>query len=75
METKKLNMVMTVLKYGLVIVGVIACLLVITGPNAEAELGVREDFMNGGRLGLAINYTKPAEPVRPGTGLPRDGSV
>ena len=48
---------MNILKFGLVAVGVIACLLVITGPNMEATLEEQEAFREGGSLGLAINYT------------------
>ena len=48
---------MNILKFGLVAVGVIACILVITGPNMEATLEEQEAFREGGSLGLAINYT------------------
>ena len=57
MDTKKLNMFMNILKFGLVAVGVIACILVIGGPNAEAVLEEQESFREGASLGMAINYT------------------
>jgi hypothetical protein len=57
MDTKKLNLFMNILKFGLVAVGVIACILVITGPNMEATLEDQEAFREGASLGLAINYT------------------
>ena len=57
METKKLNMFMNILKFGLVAVGVIAAFLVITGPNMEVEAEIRDGFRDGPRMGMAINYT------------------
>jgi hypothetical protein len=57
MDDKKLNMIMTVLKVVLVVIGVVACFMVILGPNGEAEEKVREEFMKSFSLGLAINYT------------------
>tara|TARA_B110000046_G_C12807978_1_gene320025 strand:+ start:42 stop:515 length:474 start_codon:yes stop_codon:yes gene_type:complete len=57
MDDKKLNMIMTVLKVVLVVIGVVACFMVILGPNGEAEEKVREEFMESFSLGLAINYT------------------
>jgi len=48
---------MTVLKVVLVVIGVVACFMVILGPNGEAEEKVREEFMKSFSLGLAINYT------------------
>ena len=57
MNTKKLDMFMNILKFGLVAVGVVACILVIGGPNAEAVLEDQESFREGASLGMAINYT------------------
>lgn len=57
MDTKKLNMFMNILKFGLVAVGVIACILVIGGPNMESTLEEQESFRDGASLGMAINYT------------------
>ena len=57
MDNKKLNTIMTILQYGLVGIGVLAFFLVIGGPNAEAEKSLRDEFMEGASLGLAINYT------------------
>lgn len=60
MENKKFNMAMTILKYGIGIIGVIACALVLAaspkGEEAELEL-VQEQFANSGQMGFAINYT------------------
>lgn len=57
MDTKKLNLIMNLLKFGLVAVGVIASLLIINGPNMEATVEDQEAFRDGGSLGFAINYT------------------
>lgn len=59
METKKMNMVMNILKYGLVAIGVIACILVIGGPNADGTIDkdIVDSFRDGVSMSLAINYT------------------
>ena len=57
MDDKKLIMIMTILKVVLVVIGVVACFMVILGPNGNAEVDVREEFENSFSLGLAINYT------------------
>ena len=57
MDTRKLNMFMNILKFGLVAVGVIAAFLVIGGPNMEVEEATRNEFRDGARMGMAINYT------------------
>lgn len=57
MESKKLNLYMAILKIGLIVIGVIASILVIQGPNAEQTEEVRNVFMESSSLALAINYT------------------
>lgn len=57
MEARKMNLFLNVLKFALVAIGVIACLLVINGPNMEAEEATRDAFRDGGGMALAINYT------------------
>lgn len=57
MDDKKLSMIMTVLKIVLVVIGVIACFLVIGGPNGNSTVDEQDAFMTGGKLSLAINYT------------------
>jgi len=57
MNSNKLNVILNGLKFGLVGIGVIACLLVIGGPNAEAEVPVQEEFRDGGAMSTAIGYT------------------
>lgn len=57
MEAKKLNMIMSILKIVLGAIGVIACLLIVNGPNMEDTKEVRDAFRDGGEMGLAINYT------------------
>lgn len=57
MESRKLNLFLNVLKVVLIAIGVIASLMVINGPNMEAEESTREAFRDGAGMGLAINYT------------------
>jgi len=57
MDSNKLNVILNGLKFGLVGIGVIACLLVIGGPNAEAEITVQEEFREGGAMSTAVGYT------------------
>ena len=57
MDDKKLSMIMTILKVVLVVIGVIACFLVIMGPNADAPVKEKDAFLESGSLALAINYT------------------
>jgi len=57
MDAKKLNMIMAVTKYLLGAIGVIACLLIINGPNTEDTQEMRDAFRDGGSMALAINYT------------------
>lgn len=57
MKSNKLDLAMNILKFGLVIIGVILCILVINGPNAEDPVLEQEAFREGGRLGAAISYT------------------
>jgi len=58
MDTKRLNTIMTIVKFGLVAIGVIACLLIIGGPNMNnSTMQERDAFRDGGQMGLAINYT------------------
>lgn len=57
MDAKKLNMILSIAKYVLGAIGVIACLLIFNGPNMEDTEEVRNAFRDGGKMGLAINYT------------------
>jgi hypothetical protein len=57
MEARKLTLFLNILKFALIAIGVIASLLVINGPNMEAEETAREAFRDGGGMSLAINYT------------------
>ena len=57
MNTKKLGTIMTIMKFALVAIGVIACLLIIGGPNMNAEAQERDAFRDGGAMAMAINYT------------------
>jgi uncharacterized membrane protein len=57
MNSKKLNLFMNVLKFGLVAIGVILCLFLFGGPNMESTLQDQETFRDGSSLGLAVSFT------------------
>ena len=57
MDTKKLNMFMSILKFGLVGIGVILCLFLFGGPNMENTVEQQEVFRDGSSLGLATSFT------------------
>lgn len=57
METKRLNLIMNLIKFGLVAVGVVACALIIGGPNMDATVEAQEEFRDGSSMAMAINYT------------------
>lgn len=57
MKSNKLDLAMNVLKFGLVAIGVILCLLIINGPNAEQPILEQETFREGASLGAAISYS------------------
>ena len=60
MDNKKFDMAMNILKYGIGIIGVIACALVLSGSpkgeQADLEL-VQEQFANSSQMGFATNFT------------------
>jgi len=57
MDTKKLNTIMTVTKFALVAIGVIACILIVGGPNASDTKEEIDAFREGGAMSLASGYT------------------
>ena len=58
METKKLNMAMTILRFAIAIIGIIACIWVVTtSPGGDAEELAQKDFADSAQMGLAINFT------------------
>lgn len=57
MESKKLNLMMSVLKIALIAIGVLAFFMVFQGPNISAEESVRQEFLEGGQLAFATSYT------------------
>jgi len=57
MKSNKIDLVMNVLKFGLVLIGAILCLLIINGPNAEAPVADQLVYREGWKLGSAISYT------------------
>lgn len=57
MNEKRINMLSGIIKYSLIAIGVILCLLVINGPNATADEAAISEFRDGTKLSLAISYT------------------
>lgn len=57
MKSNKLDLAMNVLKFGLVAIGVVLCLLIINGPNAEQTQMEIETFREGASLGAAISFS------------------
>lgn len=58
MDTKKLNMAMTILKFAIAVIGIIACIwVVVTSPGADGEELAQKDFAESAQMGLAINFT------------------
>jgi amino acid transporter len=57
METKKLNLFMSILKIGLVAIGVILSLFIIGGPNMESTVEAQETFREGASMSLATSFT------------------
>lgn len=57
MDSKKLNMILTILKVGLVALGVIAFLLILVNSPSSDELAEIEGFRDGGSMGFAVSYT------------------
>lgn len=57
MNSKKMDMFMNVLKFGLVAIGVILCLFLFGGPNMESTVQEQEAFRDGSSLGLAVSFT------------------
>ena len=57
MNSKKLSLVLNIVKFVLVGVGVIAFTMTVTGPNTEADKDVQVAFVEGGPLAMAIGYT------------------
>lgn len=57
MNTNRLNVILNVTKFVLFAIGVVVCLLIIGGPNAEQTVAVQEEFRDGAEMSSAINYT------------------
>lgn len=57
MNSNKLNLMLNILKFGLVGIGVLACLFLFGGPNAEADATDQEAFRDGMAMSAAIGYT------------------
>jgi uncharacterized membrane protein len=57
MDTKKLNLYMSILKVGLAAIGAILCLFLFGGVSTEAPIAEQEAFRDGTSLGLAVSFT------------------
>lgn len=57
MNTKKLDLIMSILKFGLIGIGVILCLFLFAGPNMEGTIEQQETFRDGSSLSLATSFT------------------
>lgn len=59
MDSKKLNLALTIFKFTLGILGVIACALVIVGPSGAGgvEKEVVDAFRDGGSMSFAVGFT------------------
>jgi len=57
MDTKKLNLYMSILKIGLVAIGVIASLFLFGGADMNSTLQDQESFREGASLGFTISFT------------------
>ena len=57
MDTKKLDLYMSILKVGLVAIGVIASLFLFGGADMNSTLQDQESFREGASLGFTISFT------------------
>jgi hypothetical protein len=57
MNDKKIAAISNAIKIALIVIGVIACALVIGGPNVNMGKEAVETFRDGGKMGFAISFT------------------
>ena len=57
MDTKKLNLYMSILKIGLVAIGVIASLFLFGGADMNSTVQDQEAFREGASLGFTVSFT------------------
>ena len=57
MDTKKLNLYMSILKIALVAIGVLACLTLFSGADMNNTVEEQESFRDGARMGFSIGFT------------------
>jgi len=57
MDPKKTSLVLNIVKYVLSGIGVLACILVINGPNTNAGIQVVEEFRDGFEMSFAMMFT------------------
>lgn len=57
MDTKKLNLYMSILKIALVAIGVLACLFLFNGADMNSTVEDQESFRDGAKMGFSIGFT------------------
>lgn len=57
MKSNKVDLAMNILKFGLVSIGVLLCLLIFNGPNAEQPVADQLVYRDGVSLGATFSYT------------------
>ncbi|MBM3453392.1 MAG: hypothetical protein FJX84_09685 [Bacteroidetes bacterium] len=57
MDPKKTSLVLNIVKFVLSGIGVLACILVINGPNTNAGIQVVEEFRDGFEMSFAMMFT------------------
>ena len=57
MDTKKLNLYMSILKIALVAIGVIACLFLFGGADMNSSIEDQVSFRDGAKMGFSIGFT------------------
>ena len=56
MDSKKLSLIINIGKFALAGLGLIVFILVIGGPNTDADKAIQEEFRDGAKLSMAIGY-------------------
>ncbi len=57
MDEKKMNLFMTILKVGLVAIGVVSSLFLFNGADMNSTVEAQESFRDGAALSFTISYT------------------
>ncbi len=57
MNENRMNLMMTILKVSLAVIGGLICFFLFFGPNPDATEAEKEAFMNGPYMNLGVYYT------------------